>query len=169
MTSTDTSLLEKSATDRLPVDAALEQLRHMPFEDLGFAKVDHHRALRHGMPEVIFGLGKTPIRWIAIAAALLATFGKLLVTRATAEMAERSDKPSRPRPNTFPSAGVIRVWRDRTVRGKGKIAVSAPAPAIFPSPKKRSSPPKSWATKSMPSTTSASPAFTGCWTSATAA
>ena len=37
-------------------------MRHMPFEDLGFAKVDHHRALRHGMPEVIFAKGKTPSR-----------------------------------------------------------------------------------------------------------
>ena len=35
-------------------------MRHLPFEDLGFAKVDHHRALRHGMPEVVFGKGKTP-------------------------------------------------------------------------------------------------------------
>ena len=44
-------------------------MRHMPFEDLGFAKVDHHRALRHGMPEVIFGKGKTPDQIIAIAGA----------------------------------------------------------------------------------------------------
>jgi NCAIR mutase (PurE)-related protein len=45
---------------KISPDEAVAQLRHMPFEDIGFAKVDHHRALRVGMPEVIFGEGKTP-------------------------------------------------------------------------------------------------------------
>ena len=52
------SLLEQVKDGGMDVAAALERLRHMPFEDLGFANVDHHRALRQGMPEVIFGLGK---------------------------------------------------------------------------------------------------------------
>ena len=43
-------------------DEAVERLRHLPFEDLGFAKVDHHRTLRAGMPEVVFGQGKTPLQ-----------------------------------------------------------------------------------------------------------
>ena len=53
-------LLEEVRTGAVDVAAAMARLRHMPFEDLGFAKVDHHRALRVGMPEVIFGQGKTP-------------------------------------------------------------------------------------------------------------
>ena len=53
-------LLELVRSGDVPIDSALDRLKHMPFEDLGFAKVDHHRALRHGMPEVVFGKGKRP-------------------------------------------------------------------------------------------------------------
>ena len=53
-------LFESVRTGAVDVDAALERVRHMPFEDLGFAKVDHHRALRQGMAEVILAQGKTP-------------------------------------------------------------------------------------------------------------
>ncbi|MCX6613804.1 MAG: 1-(5-phosphoribosyl)-5-amino-4-imidazole-carboxylate carboxylase, partial [Acidobacteria bacterium] len=60
-------LFEKVRTGDLSPDAATEKLKHLPFEDIDFAKVDHHRALRHGMPEVIFGQGKTPEQIAAIA------------------------------------------------------------------------------------------------------
>ena len=50
-------LLEQVRAGAVDVDAAIERMRHLPFEDLGFAKVDHHRALRHGIPEVVFGKG----------------------------------------------------------------------------------------------------------------
>ena len=53
-------LLARVANQKLSVNQALKQLRHLPFEDLGFAKVDHHRALRQGFPEVILGEGKEP-------------------------------------------------------------------------------------------------------------
>ena len=52
------SLLEQVRSGETEIDSALDRLKHMPFEDLGFAKVDHHRALRHGMPEVVFGKGQ---------------------------------------------------------------------------------------------------------------
>ena len=65
------ALLEEVRAGAVDIDAALGRLRHLPFEDLGFAKVDHHRALRHGMPEVIFGQGKTADQISAIASALL--------------------------------------------------------------------------------------------------
>ena len=48
------TLLEQVRAGETEVESALTRMRHMPFEDLGFAKVDHHRALRHGIPEVIF-------------------------------------------------------------------------------------------------------------------
>ena len=62
-------------------DRLTEMLRHMPFEDLGFARVDHHRAVRQGFPEVIFGAGKTPEQVAAIAERLVAAGDALLVTR----------------------------------------------------------------------------------------
>ncbi|HEX5432545.1 MAG TPA: nickel pincer cofactor biosynthesis protein LarB [Bryobacteraceae bacterium] len=104
------------------VDAAMERLRHMPFEDLGFAKVDHHRALRHGIPEVVFGRGKTPDQTAAIVRSLLARARNVLVTRAPAETAERL-KNEYADAEHFPASGAVRIWRDRTVRGKGTIAV----------------------------------------------
>jgi len=61
----------------------LEALRARPYEDLGFARVDHHRALRQGFPEVILGLGKTPVQIAAIAAEIVARGSTLLITRAT--------------------------------------------------------------------------------------
>ena len=113
-------LLEQVREGATPVDAALEHLRHLPFEDLGFAKVDHHRALRHGMPEVIFGQGKTVDQVEQIAQALLARSSNLLLTRATAEMASRI-AASAPEAEYFALPGIVRVWRDRTMFGKGKI------------------------------------------------
>src|ERR1700674_1851726 len=117
-------LFEQVREGAVGVDSALHRLRHMPFEDLGFAKVDHHRALRHGMPEVIFGKGKTPDQISAIAATLLAQAPNMLVTRAAAEVAELLQRELGDA-EYFPVSGAIRVWRDRTVRGKGKIAVVA--------------------------------------------
>jgi len=111
--------VKNGATD---VDAALERVRHLPFEDLGFAKVDHHRALRQGMPEVVFGLGKTTEHVLAIAGKLLDNSENVLITRATADMAVRVTKAF-PDAEYFPLSGAIRFWRNRTLRGKGKIAV----------------------------------------------
>ena len=115
-------LLEEVRDGQTTVDAALDNLRNLPFEDLGFAKVDHHRAMRHGMPEVILGQGKHPDQVERIAAALLAKSPNLLLTRATGEMAARVAALA-PETEHFPASGVVRVWRDRTIRGKGKVAV----------------------------------------------
>src|SRR5947209_19116344 len=83
------ALMEQVREGSVDVDAALGRLRHMPFEDLGFAKVDHHRALRQGMPEVIFGIGKTPEQVVEIATRLLENAKNILVTRADPATAER--------------------------------------------------------------------------------
>ena len=124
-------LLEQVRDREMSVPAALESLRHLPFEDLGFAKVDHHRAVRHGMPEVILGQGKHPDQVAGIAAALLAKSRNLLLTRATAEMAERVSAVA-PEAEYFPASGVVRVWRDRALYGKGKIAVICAGTSDFP-------------------------------------
>src|ERR1700736_4487126 len=80
-------LLEDVRTGSVDIDAALERMRHLPFEDLGFAKLDHHRALRHGITEVIFGKGKTPEHIAGIAARLLEKSRNLLITRANESIA----------------------------------------------------------------------------------
>jgi hypothetical protein len=116
------SLFEEVRTGATDIDAALERVRHLPFEDLGFAKVDHHRALRHGMPEVIFGLGKTADHVIAIAAKLLERADNVLITRTTPAMAE-SVIEELPDAEYFPLSGAIRFWRNRVTHGKGRIAV----------------------------------------------
>jgi len=116
------ALLEAVHSGKVGVNDALRDLRHLPFEDLGFAKVDHHRALRHGMPEVILGLGKTPQQVAAIARRLLERNKNLLVTRANRPMYLQVKKLSR-KAEFFPLSGAIRVWADREVTGKGTIAV----------------------------------------------
>lgn len=113
-------LLEHVRDGSTSIPAALENLRHLPFEDLGFAKVDHHREIRHGMPEVILGQGKTTDQVEGIAGSLLARSRNLLLTRATEEMARRVATLA-PESEYFPLSGVVRVWRDRTLHGKGKI------------------------------------------------
>jgi NCAIR mutase (PurE)-related protein len=117
------TLLEQVRAGAVEIDAALERLRHLPYEDLGFAKVDHHRALRHGMPEVVFGKGKTPDQISAIVKTLLATSQNVLVTRADDRAAARLQSEHKENIEYFPASGAIRFWRDRSPRGKGKIAV----------------------------------------------
>jgi NCAIR mutase (PurE)-related protein len=78
-------LLSELAAGRVTIDEALDQLRSLPFEDLGFAKVDHHRALRKGFPEVIYCEGKTPEQVAAIAERLAATADVVLATVASPE------------------------------------------------------------------------------------
>ncbi len=116
-------LLEDVKGGAVDVTAALDKLRHMPFEDLGFAKIDHHRALRHGIPEVIFGKGKTPEQIIAIASRLAEKAQNVLVTRVDPAAAARICDALPGEAEHFPLSGAIRIWRDKTVHGKGKLAV----------------------------------------------
>ncbi|MDA0205282.1 MAG: nickel pincer cofactor biosynthesis protein LarB [Acidobacteria bacterium] len=116
------TLLEKVRDGAVSPDDAVKRLEHMPFEDLGFAKVDHHRALRHGMPEVILGKGKTVDEVRDIAQKLLERSGNLLVTRADADMAAAVAELAADA-EYFPRSGALRVWRDREIRGKSKIAI----------------------------------------------
>jgi pyridinium-3,5-biscarboxylic acid mononucleotide synthase len=71
----------------LSIDDALQQLRQLPFQDIGCAQVDHHRQLRQGMPEMIFGEGKTAEQIVAITAAMSDRGGNILVTRLDNEKA----------------------------------------------------------------------------------
>ena len=115
-------LLEDVRAGAMDVDAALDRMRHLPFEDLGYAKLDHHRSLRHGITEVILGKGKTTEQVTGIAGRLLEKSRNLLITRTDAEVAAKLKKDF-PEAEYFPLSGALRVWRDRTVHGKGKLAV----------------------------------------------
>ncbi len=116
------SLFEQVRSGSIEIEAAMSRMRHMPFEDLGFAKVDHHRALRHGMPEVIFAQGKTAPQVVAIARAIVERAPNVLITRADPACADlvREEIDCA---EYFPLSRVIRVWRERGVRGKGTVAV----------------------------------------------
>ena len=116
------TLFEQVRDGAVDIDVAMGRMRHMPFEDLGFAKVDHHRALRHGMPEVILAKGKTPEQVAAIAGRLLANAQNVLITRADRQCADLVTAQL-PCAEYLPLSGAIRFWRDRTIHGKGRIAV----------------------------------------------
>ena len=126
------TLLEQVRAGAVEIDAALERLRHLPYEDLGFAKVDHHRALRHGMPEVIFGKGKTPDQISAIVNTLLATSQNVLAWKAN----------TRPQGSIFLPPAQCDSGGTGPRAAKEKSRLSAPAPATSRWPKKRRSPPR---------------------------
>jgi pyridinium-3,5-biscarboxylic acid mononucleotide synthase len=119
-------LLERVRAGETDVDAAVGRLRHMPFENIGFANVDHHRALRHGVPEVIFGLGKAPEHVVEIALRLQSNASNLLITRASKECAAMV-LAAIPEAEHFPLSGCIRIWKDKSMLGRGKIPVAEEA------------------------------------------
>ena len=80
-----TGIMNKVKTGDLSIDRAVSELSVLPYEDLDFAKLDHHRSVRTGFPEVIFGRGKTVEQIAAVAERLLAHSQKLLVTQASPE------------------------------------------------------------------------------------
>ena len=107
---------------RMDLDQALERLRHLPYEDLGYAQIDHHRSIRQGFPEVIFGQGKTPAQVAGIASSLLERSSNLLITRSNRETFEQI-RTIAEAAEYHQSCGAISVRRDMTARGLGCIAI----------------------------------------------
>lgn len=116
------NLLEEVRSGASSIDDAIERFRHLPFERLPYATLDHHRSIRVGMPEVIFGKGKTPEQIAGIAERLLERSSNLLATRVSREAFELVQTKI-PDAEFFPLSGALRVWRDRTPQGKGPLAV----------------------------------------------
>jgi NCAIR mutase (PurE)-related protein len=116
------TLLTEYREGQLDLEQTMARLRHLPFEDLGYAHVDHHRAIRQGFPEVIFGQGKTPDQVAGIAERLLERSGNLLVTRTTPEAFDRVRELA-PEAVFHESCHAISVQRDLTIHGHGLIAV----------------------------------------------
>src|SRR5512142_1100365 len=103
-------------------DDAVDRLRHLPFEDLGFAKVDHHRALRAGMPEVILGEGKTPAQVGGIFARLAKHGGNVLATRANDRQFAAVKKKIRGVEYRELARAIV-LQKDPAKYGKGIVAV----------------------------------------------
>jgi hypothetical protein len=125
------SLLEGYRAGDLSLDAALARLRTLPFEDLGFANIDHHRSLRQGFPEVVFGAGKTDDEIVEIVRRMLERGHNILVTRTNAACAERiRDMDSGTRFHT--RSGTVSILRDRRNRGNGTVLVVSAGTSDLP-------------------------------------
>src|SRR5436190_3511059 len=128
------SLLERVRDGAINPDAAHAQivsaLQAAPFEDLGFAKIDHHREIRQGFPEVILGLGKTPEQMAAIAAQIVGRKHPLLITRAE-PAAWTAVKQAVPTAEYHELARCITVKGD-SAPGKGTIALCSAGTSDLP-------------------------------------
>lgn len=135
-------LLKQVESGALSPERGLDHVKHLPFEDLGFAKVDHHRALRQGYAEVVFGKGKTPAQVAEIVRAMLrhkAGSQNILVTRADAKIfaaVRRVRFGNRSRvarqAKFHPLSGVITIERSREITGKGTIFVVSAGTSDIP-------------------------------------
>jgi len=115
-------LFEQVRQGKITPDDAVDRLRHLPFEDLGFAKVDHHRSLRAGMPEVIFGERKTASQTAEIFARLAKHGGNVLATRTDGKQFAAVKKKVR-KAEYRELARAIVLRQDPRIYGKGVIAV----------------------------------------------
>lgn len=115
-------LLEQIRQGTLTPDQGLERLKHLPFEDLGFARVDHHRTLRQGFPEVIFGPGKTSEQIVAIVKSLLRQNSNILITRSNNATYKQVFRHTR-KAKFNALAQAITIVNDKTIYGEGTIDV----------------------------------------------
>jgi pyridinium-3,5-biscarboxylic acid mononucleotide synthase len=131
-------ILESVEAGKLSPGSAVERLKHLPFEDLGFAKVDHHRALRQGFAEVVFAKGKTSQQVAEIVRAMLRkkdSRQNILITRADtkafAAVKKANTKIARVA-KFHPLSGVITIERDQEITGKGLILVVSAGTSDIP-------------------------------------
>ena len=124
-------ILEKVYDHRLSPEEAVEQIKDYPYQDLEFAKVDHHRELRKGVPEIIYGLGKTGPQILKIGREIIRKGGNLLVTRVEPEI-YRMLKGKIPGAVYNPAARTITMKQKEAARGKGKIVVMTAGTSDIP-------------------------------------
>ena len=127
-------VLETVSAGKLSPEAAIEKLKHLPFEDIGFAKVDHHRALRQGYAEVVFGKGKTPAQVAGIVRTMLkhrASRNNVLVTRADPKMFAAVKRVNRAA-KFHRLSGAITIERSHEITGKGTILVVSAGTSDIP-------------------------------------
>lgn len=117
-------LLSALREGRASVKDVMARLRHLPFEDLGFAKIDHHRGLRQGYPEVIYARGKTPQQVAQIVRGMLRGSERenILITRAVRPVFAAVKKVARGA-KFYPLSGAITIKQNRAELGKGLILI----------------------------------------------
>ncbi len=123
-------LLQEVRQGRLSIEQALERLRSLPYEDLGFASLDHHRSLRQGFPEVVLCEGKSTAQVVAIARALFKKQGPFLATRAEPAVARAICKLNR-RARYYPDARLVAVHPSKS-KPRGHILVVTAGTADLP-------------------------------------
>jgi len=124
-------ILHKVHQGKLSPKDALQILKDYPYQDLGFAKIDHHREVMKGFPEIIFGLGKTDSQIIAIAQEIFKKGSNLLITKAEKPLFEKIKKKI-PRIIYNPLAKTIYLKQKETLKGKGKIIVMTAGTSDIP-------------------------------------
>jgi pyridinium-3,5-biscarboxylic acid mononucleotide synthase len=115
-------VLEQVKGGALTVDDAMDRLRKLPYEDLGYAKIDHHRSLRQGLPEVILGRGKRPEQVEGVVRGMLANRHNILITRGDEALYQRIRQLDS-KTEFHALSGTIVIRRDRKIRGKGRVLV----------------------------------------------
>jgi pyridinium-3,5-biscarboxylic acid mononucleotide synthase len=131
-------ILESVKSGDVAPDQAIERLKHLPFEDLGFAKVDHHRALRQGFAEVILGKGKTPQQVAEIVRAMLRkkdSRHNILVTRTDKKIfgaVKRAGGNEARNAKFHELSGAITIERNAEITGKGSILVVSAGTSDIP-------------------------------------
>lgn len=124
-------ILEDFKAGALSSDDALDRLRSLPFEDLGFANIDNHRSLRQGFPEVIFGAGKTAEQLVRIVESMYKHEHNILVTRTTAEHFDCVKQIAR-EAEFHPDARAITILKDARIQGKGIVMVVSAGTSDMP-------------------------------------
>jgi pyridinium-3,5-biscarboxylic acid mononucleotide synthase len=124
-------LLQQVRSGAVSPDEAVSRLRHMPFEDLGFAKIDHHRRVRSGMPEVVFSQGKSPGQVAQIFKRMAAQGGNVLATRATKEHFRAVKKMVRKAEYREPARAIV-LKQDTASYGRGAVVVISAGTSDIP-------------------------------------
>jgi NCAIR mutase (PurE)-related protein len=124
-------MLDRVRAGTLSPEQAIDELATLPYEDLGFAKIDHHRALRRGFPETVFGEGKRADQIVAIVERIVAKGQRVLVTRTSAE-AHRKLAAVRPEARYHEEARCITVESGTPPALPGRIAVVAAGTSDLP-------------------------------------
>ena len=117
--------------DELSLDDAVDRFRTLRFEDIGFANVDHHRTLRQGYPEVVFGAGKTDEEIVEIARVMLKQEHNILVTRTTRSVGDKV-RELEPSFRFHERSGALSLIRNPEIKGKGTVMVVSAGTSDIP-------------------------------------
>lgn len=124
-------ILDGYSSGHLSLEAAVERFRAFPFEDLDFANVDHHRVVRQGFPEVVFGAGKTDTEIVRIVESMLPRGHNILVTRTDPGVASRI-REMEASARFHERSRAVSIIRETTIRGKGVVAVVSAGTSDIP-------------------------------------